>query len=294
MATGCTTNSKGAKGLISESEQSTSNNEISVEKTFSADSLNDVSIKTTNAYIKLIPSDTKDIKVQYYGQKEKSMLKSTPQFSAVITGDKLVISEKQKIDLSVDLVSNEKSIKLYVCLPKSYSGNLEINTSSSNASINEFNFKSFKFDSYSGNLEASSLNTKTAEIKTSSGKVNIKDLSGKLTVKSVDGNITISDTDLTEGMNIQSDSGTITISCSNLNGDIKTVTSYGNVKIGLPENAGANIEFRSNSGDFNTDFTTSSNKKDGKVLKTTIGDGKHLIQCSTDSGKLKILKRTNG
>lgn len=261
--------------------------DINVERRFNVDDVHEMSVSTSSTNISIIPADTKEIKIHYYGYTKIGL----PKLEIELEKGKLIVREKNKINISIGLNFNSQNLKLDVYVPSSYAGNLDISTSSGNASIDSLTLNRFGFSSSSGDLYAASLNTSFSELNTSSGDITIKELSGSLHFNSSSGNLTANGIDLTGDLSAKSSSGEITVGFTGLKGNISTGTSSGDVRLKLPRDTGFAVEFDTSSGDFNTDFPITADEKSGPSVRTTSGDGNIAIRSNSSSGSLQILGR---
>lgn len=106
-----------------------------------------------------------------------------------------------------------------------------------------------------------------------------------LKVNAVSGNLEITDTNFKD-MELDGISGEIKAEFLMLPEILDISSVSGNIKLSLPENPGFNVEYKTVSGSFNSDFTL-ENKEKNHIYKNGSAD----IEISTVSGNLDVKNR---
>jgi lia operon protein LiaG len=284
------------------------NADINVEETFVMEGLNSISISTVSENVNIIPSQTGEIKVHFYGN--TSHKKAAPQLEAFVSGNILTVRLKHTTSLIFGLRQN---FKLDVYIPDSYSAGINIDTVSADVNtcrlkINDFscstvsgNFNTegidaaadivlgttsgdfkleassdnFTFESVSGDLECISLITDSTILESTSGSVKIDSFSGDLRHSSISGNLVLNYTQFA--------------------GNILSSAVSGNITLKLPASSEFFLDYSSTSGSVNNEFpiTVTGQAKDNK-LRGTVGNDKNKITVETVSGDLTIKRNTSG
>ncbi len=240
--------------------------DINTDKTLSMDNIKNVYIDVVSEDVNIIPADSKDIKVHFYGSYSSSKA-GVPELKVQNTQGKLNIKVTQPIVVGLNFRNSD--LKLDIYLPKSYSESVSINTVSGDLNIEGFDMDGFNFSSVSGNLNALSLSTKDSGMNTTSGDAVIKGFCGNLRFSSV--------------------SGDIDIKYSNFNSNLKINTTSGESKIKLPESSGFSLKFDSVSGSTHSNFPLSTKEKPGSHhSEALLGNGTNRIEVNTVSGDLDI------
>ena len=146
--------------------------DVNEEKTEDISSINSIYVSTPSENINFIPSDASEIKAHFYGYYSTNNKEYKPEFTATVSGDELRIKVDYKPNIS--MLRYSSNLKLDIYLPKTYSNNLQVNTSSGSISIDEIiKLESFICKTTSGSLTAKLVNAKKADLGASSGSMKI-------------------------------------------------------------------------------------------------------------------------
>ncbi len=292
---------EGYSGIFSDQE-----NKINEEKILVIDNIKNVTINTVSTDINVIPTDSKDLKVHFYGDYSG---KNIPKLETDSYGDKVNIKIKHPKVVSLNFsFSFHNSLRLDVYIPKTYTGSTDINTTSGDLTMDSFSLDKIKFNSVSGDLAATSLSAKEFTITTTSGDADIKNLNGNLLFKSVSGDIAATSVNTKEfamtttsgnasiksfngNLLFKSVSGDIDAEYSSFNNNVKVSTTSGDTKISLPSASEFKLDFNSVSGNTSSDFPVDTSDNPGNHHTTgTIGNSSNSIEIDSVSGDLEIRK----
>jgi lia operon protein LiaG len=244
---------------------------IDDSKNLSVDGINEIQINTVSSDINILPVDTNEVTAHFYGSPTSSNTNKYPKLTAKIENNKIIIKVEQQVFFIFKFGGFHHELKLDVSIPKSYSQDLNINTTSGNAKIDSFNFNYFKYNSVSGDLVLNKLAAKSSKFSTVSGDFSITEITGDLNFSSV--------------------SGDLNATFPSFSNSIKVGTTSGDTKINLPENAEFNLNFNTVSGDADCEFPlTTEGNHSRKGLRGSIGSVSNEITVSSVSGDLEITK----
>ncbi len=284
---------------------------INREKEFdTSEKIEEIYIKTVSSNISLVPAAGTQLKASLTGQFTKNS-RQTPELKAYKDGNKITIQVNEiKYDFFnfFNFFDNRQHMKLTVYIPQSYSGSLNIKSTSGSVDLPRLELDkltcktvsgsissdlihahdiesktisgsmnisakcdSFEFSSTSGSFKAGVLETKTASLNTTSGSIKAQGFTGKLDGHSV--------------------SGSINIGLKYLEDDIYIKTLSGGVKINLPQSSEFYLDSVSTSGSISlSGFAIELEKKTRNSLVGTVGSGKNKITVKTSSGSLNIYR----
>lgn len=281
---------------------------IDQNKTEQADGIKNISISSVSPDIKLTLSDDNSINAHFYGKVSSSSKAYNPELVMEKSGDELKI---RLIWPKTFVLFLSQDLKLDVQIPKAYSENLKIETTSANFNSDALNLKDFYFRSVSGDLINGLINCENAKISTTSGNIKFngkcgnnfeaKSVSGDLTCDFQGTNITTVSTTsgrielkgLTGSLDSRSVSGDLKAEFWSFENDIRVSSTSGNSRIKLPADAQFNIDFKAVSGkismeDFSAKIIGSSS--DDNKLKASVGDSSNDIVINSVSGDCEIFK----
>ena len=184
--------------------------DVNEEKTEPLSGIKNIKVSTSSHDITFIPTDTNEVKAHFHGYYKSSNKDYKPELTVVSAGDELTIKVTYKP--TVGTFSYSGDLKLDIYLPRTYSDNLQVNTSSAEISIQELNLNSFICKTTSGDLEARLVNAKKAELGASSGNFKINGKYDSITFNSTSGDFS------TDG--ITAGNAALKTSSGNIKGDI--------------------------------------------------------------------------
>jgi len=189
---------------------------------------------------------------------------------------------------------SSQDMKVYVNIPKNYSGDISVLSASGDVELNKINLNNLEATSASGNINLENIKVKNkAKINAVSGDINIISLSSKESrIESISGEINLEDAranriDLSSvsgeintinSENISSittTSGEIEIENYSIKEDLNIESVSGEIELDLAEDSSIDLDFKSTSGDLENDF--------GKVY-----GGENKVNVKTNSGDLRV------
>ena len=183
-----------------------------------------------------------------------------------LSGDKLII-EFDNTDVYFG-ISFDTSKDLLICVPQNWSCNsLEIETASASVDVSDINSREFDFDGASGRCNITNCAV---------GKLDLDTASGDITF---DGTLDILDCDAA--------SASCHITVNNVSRTIDIDTASGDLDLTLPDNCGFICNMQTLSGNFSSEFETSSQNN-----IHIHGDGSCRINVDAMSGDVTIRKHT--
>ncbi|MDT8718356.1 DUF4097 family beta strand repeat protein [Clostridium sp. 19966] len=264
---------------------------IQKEAKESVGNYSNINLDFTSADIKIYSTDDNQLKVV---EKSSSKLTEQEKFVVLKEGNSLDIKDGDKENVShhsfinIFNLSFGKSIEVYI--PKSYSKDLTINSTSGSIRFEEamvlYNLKcyhtsgSFKavdkitanefyIDASSGSIELQALECKKYDIKVTSGEIKLGKLSGSGDVKSSSGSIDVDYKSIDEYSNVEATSGSIKLNLSQeINFDFQGQCTSGSI------NGNIDMNFQG----------YRKNKAEAKVGNSPYKN----LRASTSSGSIRI------
>jgi len=259
--------SRGVNGTIGEFKKQN----INTDKSFKSSDINDltgIDVNTESTGINVISSDSKDIRVHFYGDVTSNSHDQIPELQAEIKDNILFVKVEypQKFSIGINF-SSRLNLDIYV--PKSYSRNFKLNTISGGVDINNFAIERIDAGTVSGHINLTDLKTANTFINTTSGNTKISGFTGNIQFGSV--------------------SGGIDVGYTTFNNNIKISTTSGNSNIKLPESSEFGLNFSSVSGGFSSNFPVNTDNSPGShKVNATVGRGINQITVNSVSGGLEI------
>ncbi len=187
------------------------------------------------------------------------------------------LSDGNHVDISARYPKNcncEASIRFEVKVPR----NLNLNYDA--------------FSSVSGNVEVDGARG-TVHVKAVSGDVKILNAQGAIHADSVSGDVHVERA--SGSVSAKSVSGDVKVNLQNIDSDeaMEFTTVSGDVNVSMPSNLGAEIDMKTLSGDLQTDFGITVEKREhgpGKSAHGRLGEGSRRVKMSSVSGDVKLLK----
>lgn len=257
-----------AAGDFPFSSKGTTTEEINDEKTFSMDNIKYINVNTVSTDIKIIPVESKDIKVNFYGTLTSNG--SGPSLETDITNNTLNIKIKYNKNSYSIFNFNFSKLNLDVYVPVSFSDNLNLSTVSGNIFLDRMSLNKLSTDSVSGNLDISEVIAASITFSTTSGNAELDNVNGNVSFKSVSGDLRAEFTQFANNINID--------------------TVSGNSRIKLPDNTEFNFRFNTTSGKFDSDFPMTLTNNSKWNTSGNVGNSENEISAKSVSGDLKINK----
>ena len=148
------------------------------------------------------------------------------------------------------------------------------------------------FSSVSGDVEVSEA-MGTIRAKSVSGNVNIKEVAGTVQANSVSGEVTVEQA--SGAVTAKSTSGNVRVELLRLEGSNANRMEFGsvsgNVEVKMPGSIGADVDMSTMSGQLETDFPITIEKKEfgpGRSARGRVGDGTRALRLSSVSGNVYL------
>lgn len=259
------------------------------EWTIKTDNLKDIRVDLTVDDVVIRTTEEKDMKIvesSNYKLSEKEKLKISEE------------SKDVKIYRNHDILSGlsfgrNKTRRLDIYIPETYKANLSVDNNVgdidvlSNLNLDQFNISldvgdlsiegdiscnNFSAKSSTGNIEASIINTKQYDIKSSVGDIDFTGLSGKGTIKA--------------------STGDINCGIDRIDGNINIDSKVGDVEVRVADGLSFELDAKCSVGDLDSDFPITTSKKDGKEVMASVGEnGSSIMKIRADIGDIDISKK---
>lgn len=241
--------------------------DINTEKSFAISDVDTIDIDTVSSDIQFITEDREDIKVHFYGYMSSSNPLKLPSLAVENEDGNLMVKIEHSNSPLVGFHSSKLSLDIYI--PKDYSKNIAIKTTSGDIFIDKLSISNLKSNTISGDLNVNKLFTTTSDIKTTSGNLNIQDFSGDLDFTSI--------------------SGDLLIYYGKFNNNINMKTTSGDLNIVLPKDSQFEFKGKTVSGDINCNFPlTLEGDISERSIQGRVGSGDSLVNIDTVSGNINI------
>ncbi|HEY5585777.1 MAG TPA: DUF4097 family beta strand repeat-containing protein [Ruminiclostridium sp.] len=156
--------------------------DVNEEKYFATGEIKDINIDSFLSDINIIESDDTKVKVHIYGKLySKKKTEETPPVIELVEGT-LNIKENRKSSISIGINFNigelfqRDEMKIDLFVPKGYSENIKIDSSSGNVKADPLSLKEFDIKTFSGDIELKDVTADTANFETSSGNINVANI----------------------------------------------------------------------------------------------------------------------
>lgn len=228
-----------------------------------AGSIKNMEIEWAAGSIIVKPMDITEIRIAEEGANQSS----DPMAWKVKNGTLAIqYSKNTDHDFGMGLLHGENSKNLTIQVPVGWTCNsLEIDAASASLEVQDLTIREMEFDGASGTCVFNNCTVETLDVDTASGDIRY---TGTLTQLDCD-----------------SASANILLELTNVPRSIDLDTASGDLLVVLPENAGFSVTMDTMSGEFVSDFTTTS--RNGKYIA---GDGRCQIEVDGMSGNVNIRK----
>lgn len=236
---------------------------INEEKTAQLDDIDMINISSSFVDIKVTTEDRDDVRIHYYGKMRTNVV-------PVLEVEK--VSKELKVKLVTPNTNTyrvvESDVVLEVFVPKSFSHNISITSSSADVYVKNLSLQNLSIATSSGDLELTNIISKLFTMSTSSGDILFEHCMG-------DYKITTS-------------SGDIELDLIDENGNVEVTTSSGDLTILLGDNANYSVKGTTSSGDVKSKGPISINKDKFGKFEATLGSGKNTMKITTSSGDIEF------
>lgn len=262
---------------------------VQKDETIPLDNSNKINVDFSSVDIIVQTTDEPNLRVV---QKSSSKLKEEEKFT--INKDNNNITIKRSSSPVVFSIFNFGNFgeKIEVYLPKSYTKDLDIQSSSGNVIFNsDINLNNISCTARSGNLQGeTNINGNYINLKASSGNINVETLmSETYKVNTSSGNIHIDS--LSGSGEVAASSGNVKINYKDIAEYSNVNTHSGNVNLVIPGGLSFQFNGKCSSGDINSNFDLNYKNKRGNEATAQVGSGPYKkINASTSSGNIDISK----
>lgn len=233
--------------------------DVQQEKTVD-EAFNAIDIQISDATVEIMPTDANTSKIVLEGKQYKK--DNNENLSVDVKNDKLSVKLKNQYQLiNFDFFHPTVSLKVYVP-QKQYT---TLHVSGDNGKIDVQQIKADHIDLHSDN-----------------GIVDLRQVSGE-TVKATTGNGKLRMDEVDGEIIGHTDNGIISLKTTHLDRDIELKTGNGKIDI-QTENEPTNTTFVANTGNGTVNIL------DQYSGGTVIGDGDHVVDLTTDNGKIIVTK----
>lgn len=236
---------------------------LNEEKFEDIDGINSIEVSSSFVDIKVTSEERDDVRVNYYGRMKSNVI---PVLETKKNGKELVIKLTAPITNSYTVT--ESNAVLEVFIPETFKGDISVSTSSGDIFSKNIIGNVFNFDSSSGDIDLSKINSAKINISTSSGDIKTNELIG--------------------GINASSSSGDIGLTIDNSNGNVNLSTSSGDVSVIVKEGASYSVTGNTSSGSVNYNGPVSINKDKSGKFDFTLGRGDNILKVNTSSGDIEF------
>lgn len=277
-------NHKGAGFIFKMGTFSSKATKIQKEESLILDNCDTIDLDLSSADLIVSSTDDTNLKVIQRSNKD---LDDDHKFTVSKEGNSLFIKENKNISFSLFNFYNDQ-IEIYI--PKSYAGNLTVNSSSGETKIlSDMNLNNINITQSSGDLrDKNSINAKQVNLKLSSGDIDLTSLicntydiqlsSGDLDIDSLAGS-----------GDIHASSGDIKVTYKDIDKYSKVSANSGDIKIAVPRSLSFEFNGHCSSGDIDSSFPLNYNSKDKHDATAKIGNDPSItLDVNTSSGDINI------
>lgn len=258
------------------------------DETISLNNVHTIVVNTSYQKIEILKTNSDSMKVtQYSNSKERNknlFIVSSNNDSINVSFDNI-----QKHNVFINIFNFNINDKLIIEIPESFTGNLEVKTSSGSIKVNDIlTLKNIVMQSSSGSirinhkLTADNLNVNTSSGGIYFGIVNVK----AYYLHSTSGNI--SSAGISGGGEVKTSSGGIKLSLVDPQDNVMLNSTSGRINITLESSLEFTMNAQTTSGSIRTNFTTEKNEKGNKATAKIGSDPVVHITAQASSGGIKI------
>jgi lia operon protein LiaG len=263
------------------------NLEVNQAEQRSIEGVKEINISVSSARVKVIAEKRDDVKVHFTGKISTTSTAVDPTLEASLEGEKLNISARLGRN-TFFFGSLNSNLQLNVYIPENYAQELKVTSSSGGVNIsdlklskltctissgrgelNNLEVDEFKYKVSSGGIKASRLITKTSDITSSSGTIELSEFTGDIKVRS--------------------SSGSVTVGYSKFDNNVDISASSGRINLTLPSHSNFELDARTSSGRVTCTLPISiNNSQKSSSLQGTVGSGGNKVLIRASSGSINI------
>ncbi|MYL33645.1 DUF4097 family beta strand repeat protein [Pontibacillus yanchengensis] len=234
------------------------------EKVFEKDNIKHINVDVASSDVNILPSDTDEITVRYYGKADKNSLENR-SLQTDLSQDTLDIHIHNKRTFSIGFTYVNQQID--VMIPSQTIKSLNVNGASSDITLKSFQSEQIEFDLASGDVQLNNVESNLITVNTSSGSVDGEDITGEMRVKTSSGDTNLHLKAIKHPLDISSSSGDV---------EIDIASEPTNMK----------LNYSSSSGEADINFPLKYDSLDRSNIQATIGSGNPDVTIRTSSGDL--------
>ncbi|NEZ46269.1 DUF4097 domain-containing protein [Clostridium niameyense] len=259
---------------------------IKDKENYNIKNIKEINIENTIADINLIVEPREDIQLNYYG---KLIANSNLTLNSIVKGNEIYINFKGNNKDSLNIFFS--NLKLDIYLPEKFKQDIYIKNVSGQINMkNGLNLKKLTIDSSSGHiklndstidnliltlssadLKSRNLSTKTTNVNTSTGDMDISNFNGDFKGDSLSGNFNVS--------------------YENFKNNIDIKTESGKVRLKLKENSEFYLNAESKKGDISCSYPINiEDKFNHNRIRGLVKKDKNKINITTKNGNIEIAK----
>ncbi|MEN1938435.1 DUF4097 family beta strand repeat-containing protein [Paenibacillus sp. 102] len=264
--------------------------EIHKKETLAGEKITEIEVKTSAADVEIVAVDSKDIEVLLDGDISKELVDKY-KFEVKEESNRLNVKFSKNRDSIGWGIGTTAEVKLQVKVPKKLYENVKVTTSSGDFVVKGIETKTADIDTSSGNvsLSHSKINGKLIA-KTSSGKIETDKSEIEVAkLETSSGEIRVEDLHSKE-LAAKTSSGDIEYNDRSLQGEVDCTTSSGDVKMQfdtLPESLRVEFDGSSGKADVNVAGLLYEEKSKNKLIGVK-GAGENKVKVKTSSGDFKL------
>ena len=253
------------------------------------DNFNKINVDFSSADIIVQTTDEPNLRVV---QKSTAKLREEEKFTINKENDNIIIKRSTSPVIYSIFNFGNFGEKIEVYIPKNYTKDLDIQSSSGNVIFNsDINLNNISCTAGSGNLQdGSNISANDVNLKASSGNISVEALMSKTyKVNTSSGNIYIDS--LSGSGEVAASSGNVKINYKDIEEYSNVSAHSGNVNLVVPNTLSFEFSGKCNSGDINSNFDLNYKNKRGNEATAQVGSGPYKkINVNTGSGNIGISK----
>jgi DUF4097 and DUF4098 domain-containing protein YvlB len=253
---------------------------VDVNKTFSAASIEQFSLSTDIADVKLLPSNGREIQVRMFGD----ILNSDEKYAKIEanqTGGKLTVKARTSKSFQTGLdvprmvgliaAGSDLHVHIEVSLPDRMYQSLQLSSNTGDLDVSSLKASNVKLSSDTGDIAVIGLQSDKANVSTSTGSIVLEKAAGNIQVSS--------------------DTGSIDLHLETIEHDITAKTATGDISIAVAKPSALQMDFRSDTGKTTTDLPDINfESKERHVLVGEVGNSGPMVLASSNTGSISLNK----
>lgn len=258
-----------------------------------------IEVQLTNGDVELVFDSDVDAPITITGETEEIV-------TELRENGVLFVRQGNTASSSAMFMRGMRTSDIEICLPERFWDSISITTTNGDVHLPEgLECKNLAVRTTNGDVEACEVTCERMVCKMLSGDLTCDGLSGELLAETKSGDIEVSSANLTRcavssasgdisfdgichDLTAGSISGDVTLSVDTLPDRMKASSTSGDCQVEVPEGTGFRLQYRTTSGDFNTNLTLAGTVRGKGGEVTYLDGGTSLIQISTVSGDITL------